>query len=462
MWMDRSKTLLLNVLIGISLVMSWLLLNSQPKYEVLYPAEYVEQKPMGDKRELKDLVKPKAIIFHFGNRYTKAIPDTVYYQFVQREMEKWYFFNFSTVNLTDEKWNEVMHQKKAIEIVYPDEIPVDVMQEMFTFRGKVDTLITSVQRIIVYEDDLQQETYTLFINKDGTKMVQARTAVTSRDLDNFYLSLGSSQEEQFPFALSSKNRLPIIYLPKERQTMKEYQYFYQPIPVFQMIQTLFVDPSITRQVTERDGSTIYTDGSKAVQIPSDMRSIHFHDPRSESYSADASESRLTQAIRFINEHGGWNGNYMLQVAEKLPSNEENYQFRLYVNYYPVYGPKGEMIGSVEVNNHQNVVTGFHRSLIQVDTDFNHQDVQVKSGEDILQELSHLGVFMGEVEDIFLGYQALINDYHVTLSPRWIITLTGRDPLIINAISTENEEGEGDLNGLEKSENHPDTSVPSTR
>lgn len=67
MWVDKGKTVLLNFLVLTSLVLTWLLVNSQPKYEYLHPAEYVEHLPMGEKKELRQLVKPQSIVLHYGN-----------------------------------------------------------------------------------------------------------------------------------------------------------------------------------------------------------------------------------------------------------------------------------------------------------------------------------------------------------------------------------------------------------
>ncbi|RXT08870.1 YycH family regulatory protein [Ammoniphilus sp. CFH 90114] len=460
MWVDKGKTILLNFLVLTSLILSWLLVNSQPKYEYLHPAEYVEPLPVGDRKELSQLIKPQSIILHYGNdRYTGVINDSIHYRIITKEMEKWYFYNFNSVELSPEQWTEIVQNKKAMEIVYATSIPMEMMGEMFTFRGKVNTLLPSAKRILIYVDDSEKEAYALFMDRDGKRLVQARTTITPRDLEQFYLSLGNTLTEMMVLSSEVENDRSLIYLPKVELMMKEFRYFYQPIPVPEILQTLFVDPSVTRQVTERNGTTIYTDGSKAVQFPPGFQFIHFYDPLAESLGSSSRESHYHSVINFINEHGGWNGVYMLEEVKK-PHNqeEETYLFRQYVGAYPVYAGKKETFGVIEVVANQSFIVEYHRSLLNLDTYFDHKDVMVMSGEEILSKLSELDIPLAQVEDLYLGYQARVNDHHLMLTPKWIVKMEGEHPLIVDARS-EKKEG---ADGLEKSQDVADPSVPNSR
>jgi regulatory protein YycH of two-component signal transduction system YycFG len=429
--MEKGKTILLNLLILTSFILSSFLLNSQPKYEVLHPSRYVDAQPMGDTREIKQLIKPSSIIFHYGNkRLTGADPDTSSYRMITREMEKWYFFNPVKGNLTQEEWTHLVNEKKGIEILYPDAIPMDTFQELFAFRGKADNLMTSVKRIFVYIDEKENEANALFVNRDGTQMVQAHTAVTAHDLESLTLKLGNALPEQMTVLTKPNHFLP-FYIPSKPITMKEYRYFYQPISITQMIQALFVDPSMTREITERDGTMIYTDGSKAVSIPKDQHAIYFHDPMTEAASASVADNNLLRVINFVNEHGGWSGNYTFESIKKVPSQlEETYLFRLYVDSYPIYGQKNSELGSIQVDTDHSNVSGYYRPLIQLDMYFDHKDVQLMSGEELLNVLRQKGIHLTEITDISLGYEAKMDNNHVRLFPRWIIKEEGKDPLLL--------------------------------
>jgi regulatory protein YycH of two-component signal transduction system YycFG len=460
MWVERGKSVLLNFLVILSLVLSWLLLNSQPKYDYLHPAEYVDRQPFGEKRDIKELVKPQSIVFHYGDkRFNGAFPDSPSYRMVIREMEKWYFFNLQKVNLTAENVKDIINNRKAMEIIYPTEIPTDLIGELFAFRGKTEYILPSVKRIIIYIDDSDKETYALFTDNLGD-LIQARTAITSRDLEQLYLSNGTNLPALMPVALSKEEGEFPIYIPSESITMQEYRYISQQIPASQMIQTLFVDPTMIRQVTERDGTTIYTDGSKAVQLPPNLRSIHFHDPVAESLEPATTDSHFHSVVNFVNEHGGWNGNYMLEGIKKIHQEGlESYQFREYVGSYPFYGVTKEMLGAVEVVTQRSYISGFNRSLINLDTYFDHQDIKVTSGQELLAKLTAQGVHLDSVTDMYLGYQAKINDNHVIFSPKWVIKLVDKEPLLMEAKRAETKE---ENHGLEKSQDPTHRSLPSFR
>ncbi|HJV45395.1 MAG TPA: two-component system activity regulator YycH [Bacillota bacterium] len=449
--------MILNLLVILSLVLSWTLLSSQPKYDYLHPAQYLDRQPLGDKREVKQLVKPQTIIFHYGNKkYTGATPDSTTYRVTSREMDKWYFFNLKKVHLPAENLKEIMSNRKAMEIIFPDEIPADLMGELFTFRGKTENILPAVKRIIIYIDDTDKETYALFCDNMGSQ-VQGRTAITSRDLEQFYLSMGNTLPSFMPVTLGKEEDISPTYIPNQEITMQEYRYFFQPILVSQMMQTLFVDPSMVRQVTERDGTIIYTDGSKAVQIPPDLRSIHYHDPVADSVAPTVSENHFHSVLNFLNEHGGWNGDYLLEEMKRLPTDGvETYQFRQYVGSYPFYGVKKGLLGSIEVETQGSYVSGFQRSLVNLDSSINHQNVKVISGQELLTKLTELGIHLEDISDLLLGYQAKINENHLILSPKWIIKQEGKDPVFIEATAADKKE---DSHGLEKGEDHTNHSVP---
>lgn len=459
MSIDKGKTILLNLLILTSLVLSWLLINSQPDYDYLHPAQYIEPQPIGETKELNELVKPKAIILHYGNeKYTGTSADSIYHRVILKEMEKWYFFNMTRVSFNQEQWNEIFQQKKAIEIIYSAALPMDIMEEMFTFRGKMEAMIDSVGRILIYVDDTEKETYALFVDKEGKEMIQARTAVTPKDLDQFYLSLGNSLQEMMAVHSSGESFHPPYYLPKGSTTMKQYRYFYQPIPVFQMIQLLFVDPALTRQVTERDGTTIYTDGSKSVQIPPKRHSIHYYDPITEPLNDSSKESSFHSVIQFVNQHGGWNGTYLLDKVETFPAQkEEGYKFRLHVGSYPLYGIKEENLGLIHVVSRQSYILEYHRSLFNLDTFFDYEDVTLMTGQELLDRLSKMGLDMGDITDITLGYAAVMNDHDLTLTPKWIIKKGENQPMMLDA----RRGGKEEPGGLEKSQNDTDYRLPAS-
>jgi len=453
-WVDKAKTVVLSFLVVISLILSWFLINSQPKYDYLHPAEYVERQPIGVKKELHQLVKPQQIVFHLGQeQFTSALPETVHYRIISREMEKWYFFNFRPVRLSLKEWEQTMKERKALEIIYHTAVPMDIMGEIFTFRGKAEGL-SAVKRILIYIDKDEEETYVIFTDQEG-KQLEARTAITSRDLTQFYLSLGTALPEQTAYGVDDGEQRRYLYLPSAPSVMKEFQYFYQPISVWQMIQSLFVDPTLIRQVTERDGTTIYTDGSKGVQITPNQRSLHFQDPMADSVDSPSSQSHFHSVLNFLNEHGGWNGEYILEGIQNL-QDEESYSFRQYIGSHPIYAGRGEMLGLVEVVTKQSYISSLHRPLINVDTFFHHEDISIISGKEAIKRLAERDINLKEVEEFQLGYRSIINDNHIRFTPAWVVKLRGKEkePIFIDAEQKE------EADGLEKSQNPAHPSVPS--
>lgn len=78
-----------------------------------------------------------------------------------------------------------------------------------------------------------------------------------------------------------------------------------------MKQSLFVDPGITRYLKERDGSEIYTDSKRGFQLNRDLRWITYSDPVAPVESKSEVLENLLAGIKFINQHIGWDGKYMV-------------------------------------------------------------------------------------------------------------------------------------------------------
>ncbi|WP_027415048.1 YycH family regulatory protein [Aneurinibacillus terranovensis] len=457
---EQVKTVLLILLIGLSFVLSGLIWNDQPRLDNLGPSRYIAPQPIGHTEQMTDFVQPSALIFHSGDgHHKKALPTTLPYKKFHEEMSKWYFYDVAEVKFSGEEWDHLLTKQKGIEVIYRDSIPMDIFGQLFTIRGRLDSNFHGITRVWLYSSKEENMSYALFISDLDRRMLRARITISPSDMDGMYSKWGGRNlpeqlvyraPSEAPGEPSTRAFLHPIYLPKDQANMYRFRYFYQPLTIRQVIETFFVDPNLTREVTERDGTMIYTDGSKVVSIPPHQKYLLYRDPAQEGSNQNEGPSvdSLNAAIMFVNQHGGWTGSYCLESTESRQRKQGavTYQFRPQIDSYPLYGDQfGE--NTVLLQTSGTAVVGFQRPMLQLDTYFERVPVTVMSGSELIHLINKSHVNQQQITGIELGFKMHIVYDFMEIRPVWVIQRLSDSPLFINAAVSGKTRGGGG-NGLE--------------
>lgn len=450
---ERVKTIVLVLLIVISLVLSMFLWSSTPKLDSLTPSDYVAPQPIGHKYEATDVIRPSTVLFHTGDgHHKKADLESAIYKEVVSEMNKWSFYDLANVQMTREEWEAFINKRKTMEIVYRHEIPADIASQLFMLRGRIDGELRSVSRILLYESGDKSAVYALLISSRDQRIIRARTSMTPETLTKLSTpeKIGGLPEQilyrTFVDGIESQIRparydfYDPLYLPKEQGKMSRYRYFYQPLTIQQVLDAMFVDVSLTRQVTERDGTMIYTNGSQSVSIPVDRNYLLYRHPRHEEENMEGEQANYTalnSALTFVNQHGGWTGRYYLEdIEESSASNRGesiSYRFRQYVGAYPLFNGGGPEMNIVSVRVFDGSVSELYYPMRQLDLYFEKIPLTVVSGDELIKRLEKKGIRKEEIDSIELGlYTRSVYDF-IEMKPCWLIYLqNSREPLYIEA------------------------------
>ncbi len=456
-WKEPVKTILLDLLVLASFVLTSMLWNNQPQFEVIAPATYVESKLTGQSRQLDDLVTPESIIFHYGGaRHTKANTNDSQYRLLRAEMAKWYFYDFTAYPMPKEKWQALTHDKPGLEIRYGSTVPIPVISQLFTFRGEMDEKIKGIDRIWLYYEESEDIVYALFISGKDQQVIRAKTVVTPKDLRESYLPLGRYLPEEIlkvverePENSNSQARAfwDNFYLPKDTLKMRKYRYNFLPITDRDLIETFFLDPTLIRQIVERDGTVIYTDGSRSVQIRPERKSMIFTDPAlPQRHEPLTNEDTLLAAITFVNKHIGWTDTYRFEQIEKREGEGDQVSFRQYIGAYPLVSEDGQNTDQIALTLEQGQVVTMKRSMIDLDAYIDYQEWSVMSGPELYQKLRQRKVDVKLVKNAYLGYQSRVMRGFVELTPVWVVEKITGEMLVLDAKSTEPKGGRG--SGLE--------------
>lgn len=421
--MEKVKTVLLTVLVFASLVQSYMLGYSSPRPEPLPQGKYVESELNGTAAELQDVVFPEQIILHYGkNLHTVLypLPYINHYRNIFDFLKQRSFGGLRKTNVVtaDVNWSEIRDNYQGIEIRFRTGVPFNVLQSLMKLSREDPSVEGElISKIWIYTNGISDDVKTFFITENNMTVYEAvRADVTASDL-GVRLRLGESLPKY-------RTEGGEYYLPEEplaaiRITMPYTQYTAE-----QLKRSLFVDPSLTRSLQERDGTQIITDSVKGLQIRSDKHWFAFSNPASAPVeSKNEVRDNMLSAMQFINQHGGWNSTHLFSDLTPLAiAGPQTFVFRQYLEGYPVMNIGVDTIGYMKVVIQKGIISNYERSMIIPDMkNMKKEPATLAGGKELDQLVSQYSKRI-YINRIFPGYQPEVKEKEVVYIPKWIVEL----------------------------------------
>ncbi|MBB6282983.1 YycH family regulatory protein [Geobacillus subterraneus] len=440
---EAIKTVVLTVLVLISITLTFVLWTYYPKYDVLQNDEYIQHVSVSNTQvDTAMVVQPKQMLIH-KNGVHYAVTKEEEKNEVLKEMEKWTFDDFENISssVSPGKFLTFLNGKERLEIIYPDEVPIDIYRLIFTVEDKgLDDL--SFDRILVPLGG-EDEFPVYFISTDKRKIYRATASSASLAMISRLAKETNHFPRYFAYPVSETKQL---YLPESEVALSSLQYYTDELDVDKFKEALFSDPSFVKKDLIPFGEE-YTDGSRLMNVDFLQRTLLYVNPaaRASNISQTKSETHLIQkSIDFVNEHGGWTDLYHFA---RWSEEDRKVIFRLVVNGYPVFNEYGmsEIVETWGAND----LMKYQRPLFRLEiADRNRTPKTLPSGRDIVKQLGAMkGIRKALVKDIAIGYE-LVKDPErekvIRLEPAWFY-LYGQTWKKVNV----GEEGRGGgTNGLE--------------
>lgn len=437
---EKAKTVLLTLLVMLSLFQSYVLAYHTPAYDTIAPTNYLKPFELGSKFEYDEIIQPRAMVFHYGQEgHVVTYPTTTYFRIMLDALGEAKMSNPVGVELSDMDWKNIYEKYPAVELQFKDALPLDMWNDLVPIRDGYGTT-ASFNRLIVYQDLASKQMVALLIS-DQNKFVSKSSVDMDATKFEKYMSLGRFQPKYAMIRTTAQNApWNGLYLPENPLAVVQYQLFYQPFTVNEIKSALFVDPSITRQIHERDGSLIFTDGSRGLQIRPESMRITFNvpTPPSEKLKEHQPKEELNTAIQFINQHGGWNGHFLLESMPSASNGAEVFQFRQYYGPYPIVDSDSISIGLVETRITDGVVATYGRSLISMDRVIKKKESTTGDQKSLLEQFKQRYLSTKDMEEIRLAYQATAKQDIIELNPVWIVELKNGKTVLIPAMQEAGE------------------------
>lgn len=419
---EQAKTIVLALLVTASLVQSYLLAYSEPKFDTIIKSDYVESELAGTRAELPELIMPKDIVLHFGNgEHTVLYPKMLFYQMILEIIVQRTFDGFRMANALDEAAVAASEGEQGIEIRFSGELPLALLEQRMNLKTDMLSDARPVDRIQIYTNPEREEVRVFFTgSQSGAVYESTRADFTAKDVERF-VGFGETRTRYTSIAGGH-------YLPAEPLPMVQYRYSYRRLTADQLQRSLFPDPYNTRNLTERDGSEIYTDGKRGLQLSKEQLWMSYTDPAASSEGEQQPLDTAVSAVQFVNRHGGWNGDYLLANLRSGAGNtEQTVRFLQYVGTYPGSFPviganDGLPFGTISMTLRSRNVTGYERSTVQLlGNALERRDVSLPGGEQLMTLWNNFDE-RSSVLSIFPAYRAKIGEEDVELVPVWALAM----------------------------------------
>ncbi|MBP1963833.1 YycH family regulatory protein [Paenibacillus aceris] len=418
---ESLKSIVLVVLIGTSLYQSFLLASyNPPKIEPIQQSNYVQTETLGKQAELQDMLFPDQIIVHLGNQQHSVLyPSNYYYTRLFDNIKQRSFKGFrkTSMYLVNVNWEDVRSKQQGVEMRFRDGIPFTILQQVLRIEGELPPDNEKVTRIWIYSKGNNEDVRTFFFtDSPGVGYEVIGADFTSKDVENF-AAFGDVTN------LYKTTNNGDYYLPVKPLKLPSYTFNYSQLTADQLKQSLFVDPGITRYLKERDGSEIYTDSKRGFQLNRDLRWITYSDPVAPVESKSEVLENLLAGIKFINQHIGWDGKYMVaRTPQKQLFDNQTFTFRQYYESLPIVASQPEGFGSLKMQVQKGIISGFERTMIIPDLkSAQRRDAEILSG-DALEERLQYYQRRSSIVAIFPAYHPVVSEKTLMLVPVWTLEL----------------------------------------
>lgn len=420
---ESLKSWFLTFLILCSLLQSYFLIYRLPGVDSIVRSEndYIPTVSIGDQLDVESMLYPSQLVIHLGqNKHSVLYPEATFYNLIYARLQGRQFDGFQRYTVTNTKWNEIRSRNQGIELEFQNGIPVSLLGRVMQVYP--DTLFEgeTVNRLLVYNTENNDQVRAFFFSSEGNVVYEAtKVDFTVQDISQM-VDFG---RDWVPYSMHDG-----YYVPQQSIDMVQTGLNIGLYSTDQMQRSLFFDPSLTRYVREKDGSEIYTDSKRSLQVKQNRNWINYTDPAAPAASQNTPSRNVLSAIDFVNQHGGWSGKYRLtQITGTLEDKHriifEQYYGSGQYGAFPVLDSASFHYGAISLELRQGTITGYERSLIYLEEGtWEKKVVTLLGGEALEKKLAALSS-EAAIKAVYPAYLPSITKQGLLLQPVWVAKLS---------------------------------------
>jgi regulatory protein YycH of two-component signal transduction system YycFG len=396
---ETIKTAILAILVLLSIFLTWNLWTYQPNYATMEKNNTVAEVTLSEKQEVKKIIRPDLVLYHkqgyhYGTTSAEELDKLI------KELSRWAFTDVKILANQPNSLNELLHGNGNVEIIFPEEVPIELYRDVLNFAEKKIPSF-NFDQIIIKTDSQDKGNGTVYFVSTVNQMVYTShidLALLNNFNQDFYKG-ASRYPSYFGYNLSEKRT---IFLPEDPTEMLVHKYLPVTLNSEELKDALFTDPSFVQDTIISNGEE-FTNGSSKLNIDYDKNLLLYVNPTASGSYVENSKGLIKRSIDFVNEHGGWTDSF--RYVEK-DDNSHHVTFRLYNEEgYPVYNEDG--LSEIRETWGKNDINKYIRSNISLELPLKTemQKVILPSGHEVLQYIQSQKGYRPELlENIVLGYE----------------------------------------------------------
>ncbi|OUM87613.1 MAG: hypothetical protein BAA01_04905 [Bacillus thermozeamaize] len=463
---ETGKSILLVFLVLLSIFLTWLLWYQRPPFTAV-EKNYTSIPPLGEERKPEQLIAPQVIYFHESGTHRMALPYSHPHRMALEKLSEWKVRNLEAVSWAELDWLG-MRRAVGIELEYGFRVPLKELSVIWEGVEAGAGQMEAVTRLWAWSG-AEGQIWLYFIDQERRQAARGVVEAEPPEWQMLLQSAAGLPKVHFYPASQAANRLPAAkspssgaaspaaasspdsppsgvvpaesgkegepapasegapegwYLPAAPLEVAEEVVRLEPITLEMINPYLFVDPSYIREMITRDGVSVYTDGSRSLQVePSRLRLV-YDAPMAFSQASQGNERMgySGMAVQFVNQHGGWTGDYLIDGYQQFRQEQIRLHFRFYHGPYPVYGTggtgeDGRLLVSMQP---EAQVISLERPLYRLGQRLKRQSRILPAGDVVYQRLLQLQREGVPVRQARVAYRMELAKGQVRLVPGWVL------------------------------------------
>ncbi|MBN8253450.1 YycH family regulatory protein [Priestia flexa] len=396
---ENIKTIVLVILVVLSLFLTWNLWSYQSPSDLNTETQNLQEAEVGGKSELEDYIRPTKVLYHQSGSHYLSHEEKRIDSWLQ-EMRTWKLGDITDVSSAIEPsgFLNYVHDNNSVEIVYPDLIPVETFQQMFSFttdklpRVDFDRVVIKIKKT----PNLSVNMY--LVNYSQQKVYAVKISnVVKNDVQKL-ADAGTSAERCLVY---KKNENRYIFIPAQTPDMHKLYAYEAPLDIRKFQNALFTNPSYARteSLAYRE---LYTEGTKVINVNTRTNVMEYVNLVNSNTESNDDANLLNRSFSFVNDHAGWTEpDYRFDSWNRVT---KEITYRYYHDNHPVYSNQGmteiyQRWGNAEVLNYRRPLYRF------VQVSLPEMKVQLQSPQEVIEMIEkHQDFDPSLLNDISIGYQ----------------------------------------------------------
>jgi regulatory protein YycH of two-component signal transduction system YycFG len=413
--LEKFKTVLLTFLVVLSLVQTYYIGFNKPKPKPINVPEYVRSEMMGKSLTMGDLLKPKDIVLHFGgDQHTVLYPQDYFTTLIMDTLRDVEMDSIRPISIYALNQNALRRERMGMEVRFHVPVSPGMVQDVIRIRNDALPTGREVRFDTIWFVRDVNEVIRVYLLADDSVYAVENVDMTVRQLERSvtfgeYRVRYETEDGKLYRPTQAIRIAPRVEVPYTQYTSE------------QLRNSLFMDPGISRSIMQLNNTEIITDGKRGLEIDHTRHWMRYSDPVPPADTEPAVETNLSSALQFVNENGGWNGEYKLYALPE--SFAQEFRFIQYFESLPIVPTDQAKFGMIEVTMSSGLATGYERSIINPDWDRVSRSAASLPGGDSLKRMLSQYALADFIVDLFPAYEPVIGETSIVLEPRWAVRLT---------------------------------------